>query len=309
LYEKNRAIDLPCEFIRGDVRNIKSLWPLVQKADALVNLAALSNDPTSDLDPKLTWDINYKANETIAKLCQASNKRVVFASSCSVYGFSPEAVFTEDSKPGPVTLYGKTKMLSEEFYLAPGVDSVILRFATVYGYSDKPRFDLVVNTMIGSSFFNKKIVVNGGAQWRPLVHVKDVAHSIYLALRAKDLKNRVFNVGSNDQNYKIIDLAYHIKNELPEIELQVDDSNIDKRSYKVDFSRIENELGFKTQFGIKDAIKELYESFNAGMVSSMADDVYYRVKYLKRNYFYFPNWQPKWAPLKQLRLKLHKLRI
>src|SRR5215218_6160112 len=103
-------------FIRGDVRNINDLLPALVEADAVVNLAAISNDPASDLLPQLTWEINHKANELIAQLCQTTPKRVVHASSCSVYGFSHERTFDEESKLGPVTLYAHTKMLSEQHY-------------------------------------------------------------------------------------------------------------------------------------------------------------------------------------------------
>src|SRR3990167_6067024 len=134
---------------KDDIRDINRLIPVIEQADAVVNLAAISNDPASDLQPSLTWEVNYKANEVIAQMCQASNKRIIFASSCSMYGSSDNEM-TEESKLKPLTLYARTKMLSEELYLHKDVDSVILRLATVYGASPKPSFDLVVNTMIGT---------------------------------------------------------------------------------------------------------------------------------------------------------------
>lgn len=282
LYERSLK-DLKLKnFIVGDITNINDLLPAIEQADAIVNLAAISNDPASDLLPELTWKINYKANELIAELCQATGKRVVYASSCSVYGFSEDGEFTEESPMKPVTLYARTKMLSEKPYSNSNVDTVILRFATVYGHSPKPRFDLVVNTMTGNSYFNNKIQVNGGSQWRPVVHVKDVAQAIALSLHAKKLKHRVFNVGSNEQNYRISDLAKHIQEELPHVKIINKKESIDGRSYKVNFDRITKELGFKAKYTIKDAVKEIYQAFKDKTITNMTDDVYFRVKYLKK---------------------------
>lgn len=282
LYEKGRRIDADFKFIHGDICNIDDLLPAIDTADAVVNLAAISNDPASDLSPSLTWQINYKANEIIAGLCKGSGKRVVYASSCSVYGFAQKGVFSEESELNPVSLYARTKMLSEDFYMSEGVDSVILRFATVYGDSGKPRFDLVVNTMIGTSFFDGKIIVNGGEQWRPVVHIKDVVRVIHLALHAKKLKNKVYNVGSNDQNYRISQLGEKIAKLLPEVDFVHNKNDLDKRSYLVDFSRLEKDFGFKTEFTIADAILEIYAKFKAGEIKSLEEDEYFRVKYLKK---------------------------
>lgn len=283
LYEKNGRHVHNSNFIKGDICDINIMLPALEKVDAVVNLAAISNDPASDLRPDLTWKINYLSNEMIAKLCTGTKKRVVYASSCSVYGFSENGVFSENSTLGPVTLYAQTKMLSERFYIQKDVDSIILRFATVYGASPKPRFDLVVNTMIGTSFFKGNIVVNGGNQWRPIVHVKDVAKAIYLALHEKKPKHKIYNVGSNEQNYQITDLAHSIAKELPHVSVIHNKESKDGRSYKVDFKRIKKELSFKADFTIKDAIDEFYYSFNDKSIKNMEDDVYYRVKYLKNH--------------------------
>lgn len=283
LYEKSKFKVNGEQILKGDIRNIDDLIPAIEQADAVVNLAAISNDPASDLQPKLTWDVNYKANETIAALCTSSGKRVIYASSCSVYGFSEGGEFNEESALNPVTLYARTKMLSENQYLQKDVNGIVLRFATVYGHSPKPRFDLVVNTMIGNSYFQNKIVVNGGNQWRPVVHVKDVASSIYLALHTKKNKYRVYNVGSNEQNYQIAELANLIHQKLPSVEVIHNQTSIDSRSYKVNFSRIAKDLGFKVNYGVYDAVDEIYAAFKTGVIKNMDEDVYYRVKYLRKH--------------------------
>lgn len=295
LYEAGKKLIVPGEFIFGDVRNLGDLIESIEKADAVVNLAAISNDPASDLQPELTWEINYKANETIANLCKATGKRVVFASSCSVYGFAKSGVFNEETRLNPVTLYARTKMLSEKFYLEKDVNSVILRFATVYGYSPKPRFDLVVNTMVGNGYFEGQIVVNGGKQWRPIVHVQDVAKAVYLSLHKKSPKHRIYNVGSNNQNYTIETLGKIVSKEMPGVELINNASSIDTRSYKVNFDRIAKELDFKCEYTVADAVKELYKSFKRHEITNMKEDVYFRVKYLKKQ-MYKENYRDKILP-------------
>lgn len=282
LYEKNTDHLSKQKFIKGDIRYINDLLPAISQVDAVVNLAAISNDPASDLTPKLTWEINYKANKIISELCQGTHKRVVYASSCSVYGFSQEGEFNEESKMGPVTLYARTKMLSEKYFLQDNIDGIALRFATVYGHSPKPRFDLVVNTMVGNGHFNNKITVNGGDQWRPVVHVKDVSRAIHMALHIKNPKHRVYNVGSNEQNYKISQLGDIIGKEMPGVEVVHNTNSIDGRSYKVNFNRIKEDFGYETKYTIKDAVVELHKAFDDKSITNMSDDVYYRVKYLKK---------------------------
>jgi nucleoside-diphosphate-sugar epimerase len=282
LYENKRSFRAECKFIYGDILNVNDLQPAISEADAVVNLAAISNDPASDLNPELAWLINYKANETIASLCKLSNKKVVLVSSCSVYGFSEKGTFNERSRSNPVTLYARTKMLSEKFYLDEDVNGVILRLATVYGASPKPRFDLVVNTMIGTSFFAGEIIVYGGQQWRPIVHVKDVSRAISLAIHKKSAKSRIYNIGSNSQNYKISMLGKLIAKELPKAKLHIARSNLDTRSYKVDFSLFERDFNFKCEFSIADAVSELYTLFQKKEIVDMSQDQYFRVKYLKK---------------------------
>jgi len=283
LYEKKPRSFAPHRFIKGDIRDRGALESVIAESDCVVNLAALSNDPSSDLDPKLALEINYLSNEHIAEICKRHKKRVVFASSCSVYGFSERGIFNEDSNTGPVTLYAKTKALSEKFYSKSDIDAVILRLATVYGCSPKPRFDLVINTMIGRAYFEKQIVVHGGDQWRPLVHVKDVSHAIYLACHRKKIKHRVYNVGSNDQNYQINELARQIKQSFPTVTINNNPESVDGRSYHVNFNRIKKDFGYEALFTIKDAVSEFDEAFRTGKITGMVDDVYFRVKYLKSN--------------------------
>ena len=136
--------------------------------------------------------------------------------------------------------------------------------------------------MTGNAYFKNKITVNGGSQWRPIVHVKDVSRAIGMALHVKKPKHRVYNVGSNEQNYRISDLAKLIHKELPHVELQINEESIDGRSYKANFNRLKKDFGFKPQYGVKDAVKEIYAAFADKTITTLNDDVYYRVKYLMK---------------------------
>ncbi len=283
LYENAPRSFAPHQFIKGDIRQAAALEKAIAATDCVVNLAALSNDPASDLDPQLAWEINYLANKNIAEICQRLGKRVIFASSCSVYGFTEKGTFAETSPLNPITLYAKTKVLSEDFYTTNDIDGVVLRFATVYGYSKKPRFDLVVNTMIGKAYFDKKIMVNGGNQWRPLIHVKDVARAIYVAAHQSQLAKRIYNIGSNEQNFQISELATLIAKNFPGVVVEQLADSVDCRSYKVDFDQLANDYDFKTLYTITDAVREFDEAFRRGTVTTMEEDMYYRVKYLKNH--------------------------
>lgn len=263
--------------IHSDILDINALVPAIQNSEAVVNLAGLSNDPTSDIKPEVTWKMNYLANQTITDLLKSSGKRVVYASSCSVYGFGDKE-FNELSKLHPVTLYARTKMLSEPLYLQKDMNSIVLRFATVYGMSPNPRLDLVVNTMIATAHFEKVVRVNGGNQWRPVIHVKDVAQAIWRSLH--NINNKVYNVGSNEQNYLISDLGEIISTSMG-VDLALNTDSPDNRSYKVNFDKIK-ELGFEPLYDVYYAIDEFNEAFKNGVIKNMTDDKYFRINYLKK---------------------------
>lgn len=262
---------------KRDIRDVNELWPAIEWAESVVNLAGLSNDPLSDINPELTWEINYKSNELLTKLLHNSGKRVIYASSCSVYGFS-EDTFDEKSALHPQTLYAKTKMLSEKFYLDEAVEGIVMRIATVYGLSPMPRFDLVVNKMIGDAYFKKKIVIHGGEQWRPVVHVLDVARAIELFLTKG---KGVYNVGSNNQNYRIKDLGKVVFQNVPNCDLIIEEEKVDKRSYRVNFDKLAK-LGWQPESFIEHAVGELFLAFQSKQIKNLEDDKYYRVKYLKK---------------------------
>lgn len=237
-----------------DIRDIDTLYPAIMRSDTIVHLAGLSNDQAVNSAPIKAWQTNYEANKVIADLLKHSGKRLIFASSCSVYGDSDEEWVTEESKLNPLLMYAKTKALSEELFLHKDIDSVVFRFSTVCGYSPKMRWDLVVNTMVKSLKDTGEIVVNGGSQWRPLVDVGDVCSGIIWAF---ENGSGVYNLGDNSSNYQIADLGKLISTLGGK--LTVKHNVTDQRSYRVSFYKL-NKAGFKTSVSVFDSARSVYES-------------------------------------------------
>jgi len=255
--------------VKADVRSYDP--SILRGHDAVVDLAAISQpDPQGFIDEKLFYEINYYAPVRTANLAAKHDvERYIFTSTCSVYGFQ-EKIVDESSSPNPLELYAKTKYMAEKGILnVKGITRTILRLATVYGLSPKMRFDLVVNAMTLTLFKEGRIRVGRpGEQKRPVVHVADVAEAVVKVLEApKDIVGgEVFNVGSNDQNYRVIDLAYEIFKALerePVIEFY---GEIDTRSYVVDFTKISRILGFRCRYRVADGAREVYKALEEGVV-------------------------------------------
>jgi nucleoside-diphosphate-sugar epimerase len=256
------------EVIEEDIRFFDP--EILKDVDVVIDLAALSNDPAGELDPVKTWSINYLGRFRVATLAKFMGvKRYVFPSSCSVYGFQ-EDVVSEISPVNPLTTYAKAnykaevdiKRLADKNYCV-----VILRFATVYGYSPRMRFDLAINGMVRGFFKNGKIpILRDGTQYRPFVHVMDVCKAIHLAMEAEDEKvnGEVFNVGSNEQNVQIFELAQRVANAIG-VEFNYEWYGLpDHRSYRVNFNKIKEVLNFHPDYTIEDGAKEIYEALKSG---------------------------------------------
>jgi nucleoside-diphosphate-sugar epimerase len=256
------------EFIEEDIRFFDP--EILKDVEVVIDLAALSNDPTGELDPVKTWSINYLGRFRVATLAKFMGvKRYIFPSSCSVYGFQEEVV-SETSPVNPLTTYAKAnykaevdiKRLADESYCV-----VILRFATVYGYSPRMRFDLAINGMVRGFFKNGKIpILRDGTQYRPFVHVMDVCKAIYLAIKADDEKvnGEIFNVGSNEQNVQIFELAQRVANAIG-VEFNYEWYGFpDHRSYRVNFNKIKEVLNFHPDYTIEDGAREVYEALKSG---------------------------------------------
>ena len=284
LLENNRF-----ELIKDDVRWFSPT--ILEDVDVVVDLAALSNDPAGELDPAKTYDINYLGRIRVARLSKEYGvRRYIFASTCSVYGFQ-EKIVDENSDLNPLTTYAKSAVLAERDLLPLACDDfvvTILRFATAYGFSYRMRFDLVVNAMVLSLYKNRVIRVSGdGTQKRPLVHVKDIARAIIQVINADESKvnGEIFNVGSNDQNFRIIDLAHKIGDAIGvdyEIQFYGDP---DRRSYMVNFTKIKKTLGYSTQYTVEMAARNIYRALQEGILKDTIKTITVKwYKYLLETY-------------------------
>jgi|SRR5579863_44556 len=244
----------------GDTRQRDAVRRVLDGADAVVHLASLVGDGSCNVHPGLTASINCEACHTIADLCRQSGvRRLLFSSTCSVYGGS-SGIVSEDSPTDDSTVYTRTKLAAEKIFLAAKSDSfhpTILRLATVFGTSPRMRFDLAVNIMVAQAEVRRSITVFNGQRWRPFVHTADVGRAFIHLLRtpASTVSSRILNVGSNAMNFTIGDLGRRIGRHY--LDLQVDEAaNQDGRDYHVDFTRIEA-LGFHCRTTLDEGIREI----------------------------------------------------
>jgi nucleoside-diphosphate-sugar epimerase len=236
------------------------------------DLACLSNDPAGEMDPELTYKINRDGRIHVAKTAKkAGVEKYIISSSCSVYGKGEEPQLSESSNTNPISVYAKSTLEAEQQNLSIADNNfsvTALRNATVFGLSTRMRFDLVVNLMTLTAFQKGRIIVmGGGLQWRPLVHVSDVSKAFLTVIsKPKDKVNKeIFNVGLD--NFQIKNLAYMVREELPlQIDIDIAPDDADKRDYNVIFKKAEDVLGFKAQVGVLDGIKEIYSALKSGKV-------------------------------------------
>jgi nucleoside-diphosphate-sugar epimerase len=255
--------------IRKDLRDVEAKD--VEGFDAVMHLAALSNDPLGNLNPNLTYDINHHASVRLAKLAkQVGVPRYIFSSSCSTYGAAEgDQMLTEEAKFNPVTPYGESKVFVEKEVAQLADDNfspTFLRNATAYGVSPRMRFDIVLNNLVAWAFSTGKVLIKSdGTPWRPIVHIEDISRAFIAVLNAprEVIHNQAFNVGRNDQNYMIREIADIVKQTVPGCEIEyAQDAGPDKRSYRVDFSKIAKMLPeFQPQWDARKGAQELYEAY------------------------------------------------
>ncbi len=273
------------EFIQGDMRDVEDVVRAMQDADAVIHLGAIVGDPACALDEKLTLEINLAATRMIAEVARGFGvQRFIFASTCSVYGASDQ-LLDERSALNPVSLYARTKIDAERILLSLNDDRfapVILRFATVYGLSPRPRFDLVINLLAARAVSEKRITIFGGSQWRPFIHVDDAAEAILKCLEAPLLavKGQIFNVGSDEQNYQIAQLGDIIKELIPDVESIHQGEDVDRRNYRVSFAKIRKQLGFVPRRTVADGVLEIKAAIEAGRIQDYRDPRYSNYKTL-----------------------------
>jgi nucleoside-diphosphate-sugar epimerase len=273
------------ELVRGDFRNVESVLQAMDGIDAVVHLGAIVGDPACKLDESLTIDVNLVSTQMIALIAKSRKvPRFIFASTCSVYGAS-DSLLDESSETRPLSLYGKTKLASEQVVLELASDRfnpTVFRFATIYGLSGRTRFDLVVNLMAARARLDGEISVHGGNQWRPFVHVEDAARAIVAAIDAKPslVAGEVFNVGSDAQNYTITQIAELVHQRVVDAKVHIDEGQEDRRNYRVSFAKIVKRLGFKPKWTVEEGIQQVLEAIARGEISHYDDPRYSNAKYL-----------------------------
>jgi len=270
------------EVVEGDVTDIMKLTEAMSGVSAVVHLAGLVGDPACAVDESFTRHTNVIATRMLKEVAISMGvPRFVFASSCSVYGANEEEV-DEGSTLNPVSLYAVTKIDSEKELLSL-IDETfcvtILRFATVFGHSRRPRFDLVGNLFTAQAYTEGKITVTGENQWRPFIHVKDLARAVVMTLKAspEKVRGQTFNVGDSRLNMTIGQLAKAIEKvtsaERP-VEIITQNNVNDRRNYFVSFKKIKRSLGYEASVMLEDGVKELLSEFKKGTYQHYRDAIY-----------------------------------
>jgi len=269
----------------GDCRNIQDVVKAVRGVDAVLHLAAIVGDPACEQEPESALEINYAATRMLVEIAKGHGVgRFVFASSCSVYGASSVEV-DEKSATKPVSLYGRTKVDSEQVVLRGNDDSfhsTVLRFATVFGLGRRPRFDLVVNLLTAKAITEGVITIFNGAQWRPMIHVRDIAEAVVRVMEApvRLVAGEIFNVGDSRLNYTLGGIAESIREVFPNTSVEHRD-NQDKRDYRVSFEKIKRILAFEAQYSLRDGIDELKHAFEEGIITNYQDLRYHNQRFLQ----------------------------
>ena len=262
--------------IRGDIRNIDSI-PM-DGIDTIIHLANIANDPAVELSPNLSWEVNVLASYQLAdKAYRSGVNQIIYASSGSVYGIKDELKVTEDLSLVPISVYNKTKMVAERVFLSfkDHMDIKCVRPATVCGFSPRMRLDVSVNMLTYQALKNGKITVFGGSQTRPNIHIKDMVNVYKHFLKNKNIPSGCFNAGF--ENISILDIANEVSR-LINTEIKVTESN-DPRSYRQDSAKL-LATGFKPRYSISDAIKEIKNKFEDGMIDGSEEN--FTVKWMKK---------------------------
>jgi nucleoside-diphosphate-sugar epimerase len=273
------------ELVDGDLRSLESIVRCSRDADAVVHLGALVGDPACALDENLTLEINLKATRNLAEVARGIGvRRFIFASTCSVYGATDD-LLDETSALGPVSLYARSKMESEQLTLALDnheFSTVALRFGTFYGLSPRPRFDLIVNMLVAKAIHDKHITIFGGEQWRPFLHVDDGAEAIVKCLQApvEAVKGHIFNVGFDDQNYTLRQIAEQIAEAIPGVSITFQEKAEVEASYRVSFAKIREVLDFVPRNSLAEGIEQIAAAIRDGDVDHYLDAKYSNIKSL-----------------------------
>ena len=278
------------EVIPGDICSSRDVSRALRDVHAVVALAAIVGDPACNLDPEETINLNYTATKVLVEACNFYGvRRLVFASSCSVYGASNQSLLTEQSRLNPVSLYAKTRVLSENiiFDRSGDLEPVVLRLATVFGLSPRMRFDLVVNTLTVRAVVDGEISIFGGNQWRPNVHCRDVARAFIAAIEAPAgaVAGEIFNVGGDALNHRISDLGHIVAEVVGGVRVIQQDAMADPRDYRVSFEKIRRVLGFEPRYTVAAGVQEVAAAVRRdAALRAYQTPVYHNVHALKETF-------------------------
>lgn len=278
--------------IRGDIRDQELLRRVLPGHDAVIHLACISNDPSFELDPALSRAINFDAFKPLVQISKAAGvRRFIYASTSSVYGVSDLSEVTEEAPLVPLTDYNKFKGLCEPILLAEAASDfvpVVIRPATVCGYSPRQRLDLTVNILTNHAVNRGKLTVFGGAQMRPNLHIEDMTDLYRMLLELPDEKvaGKVWNAGA--ENATVADIARRVKAVVEEetgardIPIETSPSD-DKRSYHISSARIKRDIGFEPKRHIEDAARDLCRAFREGRIPNAEENTnYYNIRAMKQ---------------------------
>jgi len=275
-----------CEIIQGDIRDLNLIDNSLNHVDYVIHLAAIANDPCSNLNPELTKQVNYEATKNLARLAKEKGvKRFVFSSSSSVYGVREEEDVHEGLELRPLTIYSKTKAWAEEAIRELNdlsFTTTSIRSATICGYSPRQRLDLVVNIFAADAILKQEITVNGGEQKRPNVHIDDITnlYAELLSAPTEKISGGIFNYGK--ENYSLNQIAAIVKSAIGEhVRIKINPKTADSRSYHISSDKIERVLGNYPTKTVRNAVIDLKSAFAQGLIPNPSDSVYRNIARMK----------------------------
>lgn len=281
----NRKLDSNLDIVYGDIRDHNILRKSLSDIDSVIHLAANVGDVACNIDKYATVDINFRANKSLFNICKEFGiNNVMFISTCNVYGLNREDIILDETNvPHPVSLYGITKLLSEEYIIENKLPFTILRLPTIYGLSPRMRFDLIINRLISNLYFNKSFTIYDGTQWRPIINVKDVANILIKCLETNRVRGKILNVGHNSYNHQLGELKDIASDLVPDSEIKIDKTKTDVASYHVDFSKLQNLIKYEPHISLKQYMIEIIDELATGKYNDFTNIKYYNDLYLRAN--------------------------